>query len=264
MNKMNLLKRYFEKGMSISLTASIMLTAMGFTTKDSSKEEVLDMVCTKSPEVVEELVKEIKKDNKRDFLYKPYAVAKLSMPSMTQYSEEIELTNEEKLAIILEMYNITEEQFNEIVATVIGEAAPDSYEDAYAVINVLYNRLRSYKWHNSVDNLRGPDGGYNIYYQLIQTGQFEIYYNGAYKLYLNEDMYYTPGYQAVIDMLYSQVVMHNYLNFTSKNGKREGKVQFVDGGNLYYSSLKEEDIIDITGIYTYEVEEKIIARVLQR
>lgn len=263
---MNLIKRYFEKGMSISLTASIMLTVMGFTTKDSSKEETLNIVCTKSPEVVEELFEVIKEyDKKRSSIYEPHSmIAQLPMPSMAQYSEEIELTNEEKLEIILEMYGITEKQFNEIVATVIGEAAPDSYEDAYAVINVLYNRLRSYKWHNSVDNLRGPDGGYNIYYQLIQTGQFEIYYNGAYKLYLNEDMYYTPGYQAVIDMLYSQVVMHNYLNFTSKNGKREGKEQFVDGGNLYYSSLKEEDIIDITGIYTYEVEEKNVSRTLKR
>lgn len=260
MRNISLLKKYFKRGMSISLTSSIMLSMMGFSVKAKEDNEVLEDYLVRRVEVVEPLFDKIKAEVKDEYKN----LLPVEFPEMNELLEEVELTNEEKLTIILAMYGITETQFNEIVATVIGEAAADSYEDAYAVINTLYNRLRSMKWHYSIDKYRNEGAGYNIYYQLIQTGQFEIYYTGAYKLYLNEDIYYTPGYQACIDMLFSQEIMHNYLSFTSKNGKREGKEQFVTDGNLYYSSLKEADTIDLTGVYTYEVEEKSVSRKLQR
>lgn len=260
MRNISLLKKYFKRGMSISLTSSIMLSMMGFSVKAKEDNEVLEDYLVRRVEVVEPLFDKIKAEVKDEYKN----LLPVEFPEMNELLEEVELTNEEKLTIILAMYGITETQFNEIVATVIGEAAADSYEDAYAVINTLYNRLRSMKWHYSIDKYRYEGAGYNIYYQLIQTGQFEIYYTGAYKLYLNEDIYYTPGYQACIDMLFSQEIMHNYLSFTSKNGKREGKEQFVTDGNLYYSSLKEADTIDLTGVYTYEVEEKSVSRKLQR
>lgn len=149
------------------------------------------------------------------------------------------VSDEEKLDIILERENLTEEQFAEIVATVIGEAAPHSYEDAYAVINTFYNRKISEKWINEVLKVTGIDNGNNLYAQITLENQSSVYSSGLYKEFLGVTD--VPAYQAVIDFLYSLESMHDYLCFYASFGNKENKEQFVDGGNLYYSPLASED-----------------------
>lgn len=150
-----------------------------------------------------------------------------------------EPTNEEKIAEILARENITREQFDEIVATVIGEAAPGSYEDAYAVINTFYNRKISKIWINEVLKVTDIDNGDNLYAQITLINQSEVYTSGRYKEFLGVTD--VPAYQATIDFLYTLEPMHNYLCFFASYGDKEGREQFVDGGNLYYSVLLDED-----------------------
>lgn len=153
-----------------------------------------------------------------------------------------EPTNEEKIAVILERENITREQLDIIIATVMGEAAPGSYEDAYAVINAFYNRKTSKRWINEVLRVTGEDHGDNIYEQITLINQSEVYTSGSYKKYLGLTEGY--AYQATIDFLYSLEPMHDYLCFFASYGDKEGRVQFVPGGNLYYSQLQADDRVE--------------------
>ena len=53
------------------------------------------------------------------------------------------------------------------------------------------------------------------------------------------------GYQAVIDFLSntSELDTHSYLSFRSNNSNIDG-VELVDGGNLYFNVLTEEERLD--------------------
>lgn len=146
-----------------------------------------------------------------------------------------EISNEEKIAIILEKYDLTLEELNVCAAISIAEACGEgmNYAEAQNVINTAYNRIISAKW---VDYL-----GDNLYEQMTASGQFIVYESGAYKKYLGKtDL---PGYQAVIDFLSntSKLNAHNYLSFCANSGSFNGKVELVEGGNLYFDVLTEED-----------------------
>lgn len=153
--------------------------------------------------------------------------------------EVVELTNEEKIQSILVEYELTKDQFDIIVAVVLGEAKALCYEDAYAVINTIFNRTNSYKWSSYIDSIMGSGTGTNLYYQVICPGQFEVYYADLYQKHLGVTD--VPGYQAVIDFLYDKNLMHDYLSFYSAEGSKDGKEQFVDGGNIYYNVMPRED-----------------------
>ena len=150
-----------------------------------------------------------------------------------------EISNTDKITEILQNYNLTKEQFDVIVAVVLGEAAANSYDDAYAVINTIYNRTQSQTWINYVNQVMNCENGNNLYYQVICPSQFSVYIDNLYLDYMNKtDL---PGYQAVIDFLYNKEIKHNYLSFVSCNDSMKDKVQFVENGNLYYNELIDED-----------------------
>ena len=150
-----------------------------------------------------------------------------------------EVSNEEKINVILNREGITREQFDEIVATVVGEAAPGSYEDAYAVINTFYNRTISKTWINEMIRATGEDKGRNLYEQITLINQSEVYTSGRYKEFLGTND--GPVYQAVIDFLYTLDRKHDYLCFFASYGDIPDSVQFVSGGNWYYSLMPSED-----------------------
>ena len=149
------------------------------------------------------------------------------------------LNLDEKTAWILDTYNLTYDEFVVLNAIVNAEAKADSYDDAYAVINTLYNRINSYSWINYVDSIMGDGCGYNLYYQATCPGQFEVYATGMYLDYLYDT--YPNSDQAVIDMLYNQNIMHNYLSFKSAETYVEDSVQFVPGGNNYHNYFYDSD-----------------------
>lgn len=150
---------------------------------------------------------------------------------------------EEKIQKILIEQNLTREQFDVICAIVTAEAKPNSYEDAYCVINTMYNRINSKNWVNYVTNISGIEGaGNNLYYQATLKGQFVVYEEGRYLEFLgNQD---TVGYQAVIDMLTSKECIHDYLSFRSANTQLDDYNQIVENGNKYFNALEENDRIE--------------------
>ena len=166
-------------------------------------------------------------------------VVKYSYISLDSY-KTISLTTEDKLNIILDKYNLTKEQFNVLKAIVLSEA-DNCYDDAYAVINTIYNRAHSKNWVRSVNNRFGSGKGSNLYYQAIAPGQFTVYSSGSYKKYLNNTS--REGYKAIIDFLYTEDIMHNYLSFRSHSIKIKGSVAFSTKGNNYFNVLKEENRI---------------------
>ena len=53
-----------------------------------------------------------------------------------------------------------------------------------------------------------------------------------------------PVYQAVIDFLYTLDRKHDYLCFFASYGDIPDSVQFVPGGNWYYSLMLSEDMVN--------------------
>ena len=142
---------------------------------------------------------------------------------------------------ILEKYNLTENEFKVLCGIVLSEAEYNSYEDAYAVINTIYNRTHSKNWVTSVDNHFGKGKGVSLYYQAISPNQFTVYKSGAYKKYMNStDL---VGYKAIIDFLYTEDIMHNYLSFRSNSIKINNSESFSEKGNNYFNVMKEENRI---------------------
>ena len=145
------------------------------------------------------------------------------------------------IGTILNMYGLTEEQFNVLKSIVIAESKADSYEDGYAVINTVYNRTISQRWSNYVSYLNHENAGFNLYYQAITSGQFVVYENGNYKKYL--DVFEGPVYDAIIDFLISQKSIHNYLSFRSAGTYLDEYEQFTPNGNKYFDLLLENDLV---------------------
>lgn len=142
-----------------------------------------------------------------------------------------QISNEEKLNYILENYQLTYEEFQVVSACMLAEAKGDNtcYIDAYAVSNTLYNRIISNSWSNVFSN--------SLYHQVLGKYQFSVVDDGRYIDYLNVDS--GIGYQAILDLFYSQVRMHNYLQFVAHEEVANDKVQFVEKGNRYHNQLKD-------------------------
>jgi len=151
------------------------------------------------------------------------------------------ITKEDKVKIILEKYNLSKDQFKILSAIVLSEAQANSYEDAYAVINTIYNRTHSKNWVKSINNRYGNNKGENLYYQAIAPRQFVVYEHGSYKKNLGNTK--SVGYDAIIDFLYTEEVMHNYLSFRSHNIKIKNSEAFSEKGNNYFNILKESNKI---------------------
>ena len=157
------------------------------------------------------------------------------------------LTNIEnaiKLSCIFKKHQLTYEQFDVIVSGVLSEAKANSYTDSYAVINTMYNRTKSKRWVNYTNKIMGENTGYSIYYQCIFPYQFVDFKSNRYLNFYKMDKRDLPGYQAVIDFLYTEEVMHSYLSYLSRNHPAEGREQFVNRGNWYYNELTKEDMLE--------------------
>lgn len=155
--------------------------------------------------------------------------------------KELTITKEDKIDTILEKYNLSKEEFRVLSAIVLSEAEGNSYDDAYAVINTIYNRTHAKNWVRSVNGHFGKGKGNNLYYQAISPGQFTVYKSGSYKRHLNDTK--SVGYDAIIDFLYSEDIMHNYLSFRSHSIKIKGSESYSKHGNNYFSVLNEKNRI---------------------
>lgn len=163
-------------------------------------------------------------------------VNNITYKEMSSYTVA-QLTTERKREIILSKYNLSDYEFKVLTGIVLSEAESNSYEDAYAVINTIYNRTHSKNWVKSIDNKFGKGKGMNLYYQAISPNQFTVYRSGSYKKHMNDTT--SVGYNAIIDFLYTEEVMHNYLSFRSHSIKVSGSESYSANGNNYFGILVE-------------------------
>ena len=82
----------------------------------------------------------------------------------------------------------------------------------------------------------GKDRGNSLYYQAIAPRQFVVYEHGSYKKNLGNTE--SVGYDAIIDFLYTEEVMHNYLSFRAHSIKIKNSESFSKKGNNYFNELK--------------------------
>lgn len=166
-----------------------------------------------------------------------------------------EPTLEEKVAIILDKYNITEYQFIYIVATVILEAGKaligdeiNYYDECYNVISTMFNRASSISCINFVDGKLGTGTGTNIYNQASCPGQYTVSREAIAQL-LKEDLSIYSAYYAVVDMLYTGQPSTDFYRFASEernftNGY--GGVQLSPPyGNYYFAKVRDYDRISL-------------------
>lgn len=171
----------------------------------------------------------------------------ISRVDATGYSEviptgKVELTNEEKIETILDKYGLSKEEFDVLSAIVLAEAEANSYEDAYAVINTIYNRTITQSWVYEINKIRGENAGRSLYYQAIHPNQFVVYQEGFYLGMVG--ITDVPGYQAIIDFLYTEDAIHEYLSFRSCDSNLVVSYeQFSSNGNKYFNLIRDEDRI---------------------
>ena len=155
-----------------------------------------------------------------------------------------ELTNEEKLQVILTKHNITEFEFWQIVSTLAHEAGAYNYKECYDVICTLYNRTLSSKWCWSCKQFGGGEGT-SIINQLRLSGQFAGFLPNE-AGYDKDKFINTAAYQAAIDFLYTCERSHNYLSFNAPwyEGCPIDAVQLNPEckGNKYFGLLELEDL----------------------
>lgn len=153
--------------------------------------------------------------------------------------EAMPVTYERKIKNILEYFGLSRDEFNVVVATIIGEAAADSYVDAYNVANVIYNRTISNRWNANVSN------GGSLFGQVTRPGQFSVYLKNTYKKYLG----YGEGslsWCGAVDFFYEasigEIISPNYyLQFRASNFNKG--TQLVPRGNKYFDVMNADDKI---------------------
>lgn len=179
-------------------------------------------------------------------------LSEVTVPKLQPEPEEIaviepaELTYEEKMFAIMEREGYTYDELDAVCAGCVAESCgdPNCYNEAYNTASTFNNRTHSLAFVNDVSRIFGENTGYSIYYQFIAPNQFSVWSNGNYKKYLGRiDL---VGYQAAIDMFYSGIPSHNYLNFNYIPDKHLQSYQLDEGhnGNYFCRELKEEDRLD--------------------
>lgn len=181
-------------------------------------------------------------------------ISLMTLPFKVKESEKVEVTNEEKIEVILNRYNITREQLQTIIAVFTWEAGPtrekteenekynqDRYQEGLNVTGTLINRICRHANIRDVENYFGEGNGTNIYYQVIYPNAYTPYQNGQYLNFLDATAETEVVFQAVIDCLYDPDP-HIYLGFKGDGFQKDGYVQLVDNGNWYFYEMNADEL----------------------
>lgn len=176
------------------------------------------------------------------------AVRHITYPNIHE-TEEVEIVEEvDKFAVVCERENLTYKQLDTVLAGCVAEACEEglNYDDAYSVANTIYNRAeRSYSCIDYISSIMGEGLGNSYYYQFIAPDQFTVYADESYKKYLGRSD--LIGYQAALDMFYSEEVKHDYLFFRGNKTEVSCSYEkFAENGNKYFKEIAEEDMLDNT------------------
>ncbi len=184
------------------------------------------------------------------------------------YDENGRINNLGKEAKIMEVFNITQEQLDFVLAGPMAEGIENNYIDVSAVMRTGINRLFSYAWLGHAIDRLGLNCSYNevsIYDIFADPYQFAVYYSFGNKAPRYErflGIKEGEGYQGALDTLYysifnnnipdelvNKIVIHDYLEFQDVSDPIPGSYtyeQFVSGGNKHYRHQKEADKVVIS------------------
>lgn len=151
---------------------------------------------------------------------------------------------EQKMLYIMERDGYTYEELDAVCAACVAESYGDGncYDEGYDIASIFNNRTHSNAFVYEVSEFFGENAGYSYYNQLRAPGQFGVWSSGSYKKYLGRiDLL---AYQGAIDMFYSGVPSHNYLNFNYKPPKSGSYEQLNPPYGNYYSRVQNpNDVI---------------------
>lgn len=159
------------------------------------------------------------------------------------------ISNEKKLAVVLDAYQISYNEFMVYSGVVSAESkkimvngvSVPCYVDATAVATNINGRANSKKW-----------SGGTVYSQVSRRGQYEVFDKNLYRKYINDT---STGYQAALDVMYHNVFCKEYglpllqptvwLQFVSSSYRIVGQqsVQLVSKGNKFRGVQAESDLI---------------------
>lgn len=201
-----------------------------------------------------------------------------NIATVNNYLESMfELSYPEKMEVIMERDHISYDDLDESIAGMIAESCEDgnNYDECYRTMSTLHNRTQSISMINYVNSL-GKDGT-SLVGQFEAKSQFAVYAHKSYVKYLGRiDL---KGYQAAIDMLYSGIPCHNYLQFNNEPPKdgipydefiadpsKKGTPyeHFYNNGNYYYTELEENDRIQKSDVENNILMNEDMRRVLER
>ena len=168
-----------------------------------------------------------------------------------------DIPNSVKLEYIYNHYKCDQYIFNIIKSVSCREGKLGNYDDAFATITSIYNRMRSYKKCGYARIWLNKSGPISLYDHIIAEGQYEVYEKKTYMYAWND--FESDSFQAIIDFLYvadreGVPFMHNFMDFYAAPYVGDGRIQFVRGGNNYFHELVESDIIPFDERYYYDEE----------
>lgn len=239
---------------------------------DDERETGINQTYEEKNALNKELLESVKKhllDYVNNAVYNEISDKDLLEIEKNDFKPEITMDNidfysmDEIIKFICEKYNLTEFEFKVIASTVYHETFANNYDDAYRVINTIYNRTKSKKWVDWISSVTGLDGT-SMYAQVIASGQFDgCVRNSGYDFdeLLNTVIYdgtkpFETTLAAIFDFLISEKSVHNFLSFKGIYWKIDESEKMKDGygitnwvkytklGNVYHNPLSQSDLID--------------------
>lgn len=136
-------------------------------------------------------------------------------------------------------YDVSEEDFQKLVAMVQAEAGgytpDDKYTDSMAVTCSVLNRLEDEKWRESC--------GDTIIEQVTAPGQYDGINTKTYEKVCEDINNASPEVICAVRDTLNGTRNSEYLSFRSKNAKSPDREQFVNGGNNHFDKLKKDEEI---------------------
>ena len=148
---------------------------------------------------------------------------------------------EDKMEAICQRENLTYDDLDIMIGCCVREAERHghSYFGGYSVINTLFNRKNDSRWN--------PDDKKDMWSLLIAPGQYGVYADGAYEMFLYENIGKNNvgefGYKGAVDMLYTGVSLHSFCSYVSNSSPSLNNVKYAADGNQFYYKVTKSSFI---------------------
>lgn len=141
---------------------------------------------------------------------------------------------------------LSADDFKLFQAVVAAESSKD-HHDALAVASSILNRCDDEKWINYLDN-KGYDGR-NPIEQITLPGQYSVYFEGNYEVYLDDKNVPQEVKDACRLAWYQGIRSHKYVSFRGRSDTEYSDNQVVENGNRFNDVLikpqQDKTIVDI-------------------